>query len=80
MNQDKIKPLYTVDTCGYCCPIPMTSTLKVLARIKPGEIIEVKATDHAYSDDIRIVENMGKLKIIEEIEYDDYMYYVIEKL
>ena len=72
--------LHMVDTCGYCCPIPMISTLKVLARINSGDRIEVKATDHTYSDDIRTVEIMGTLKVIEEVEYDDYMYYVIEKL
>lgn len=73
----KIK--YTVDTYGYCCPVPMISTLKVLSRILPGERIEIKATDHAFDDDIHTVEQLGKLKVVFSEERDDYMYYVIEK-
>ena len=77
-NQYNIK--HTVDTCGYCCPIPMISTLKVLARLLPGECVEVKSTDSAFDDDIKTVENMNKCKILHSEERDEYMYHVLEKI
>lgn len=71
---------HTVDTCGYCCPFPMISTLKVLSRMNVGEQIEVKATDYAFEEDIEKVAGMKKCKVIFKEDRDDYMYYIVEKI
>lgn len=70
---------YEIDTCGTCCPIPMISTLKVLARLSSGERIKIKATDNDYLKDIRTAERAGKCKVIDVGETDDYEYVIIEK-
>lgn len=79
MTEEQYNIKHTVDTCGYCCPIPMISTLKVLARIEMGEQIEVKSTDSAFDEDIKTIARSGKCKIIFREEREDYNYYVIEK-
>jgi TusA-related sulfurtransferase len=71
---------HTVDTCGFCCPIPMISVIKTLSRLDKGTQIEVKATDSAFEEDIRKVSDMGKCKVIFEEDREDYMYYIIEKI
>lgn len=71
---------HTVDTCGYCCPIPMISVLKTLSRLEVGTQIEVKATDSAFEEDIKKVSDMGKCKVIFEEDREDYMYFILEKI
>jgi len=71
---------HTVDTCGFCCPIPMISVLKTLSRLDKGTQIEVKATDSSFSEDIQKVSNMKKCKIIFEEDREDYTYFILEKI
>jgi TusA-related sulfurtransferase len=71
---------HTVDTCGYCCPIPMISVLKTLSRLEIGTQIEVKATDAGFTEDIQKVSDMGKCKVIFEEDREDYTYFILEKI
>jgi TusA-related sulfurtransferase len=71
---------HTVDTCGFCCPIPMISVLKTLSRLDKGTQIEVKATDSAFEEDIKKVSNMGKCKVILKEDREDYSYFILEKI
>lgn len=80
MTEEQYNIKHTVDTCGYCCPIPMISTLKVLSRMNVGDQIEVKATDEAFEVDIQKVAGMGKCKVIFSEERDDYTYFIVEKI
>ncbi len=70
---------HEIDTSGTCCPIPMISTLKVLSRLEPGDMIKVLATDHGFLEDIKALAKCNKCIIIETGETDNYDYAVLSK-
>lgn len=69
LQEDK---MIEIDTCGYCCPVPMISTLKTLSRLQKGDRIKVIADDDGFEKDIEAVARTGKCKIINIEERDDY--------
>ncbi|MEA4812636.1 MAG: sulfurtransferase TusA family protein [Anaerolineaceae bacterium] len=62
------KPNKTIDECGEVCPVPDVDTKRALAKMKPGEILEV-LIDYPLSKE-RIpatVERMGhEVVLVEE--------------
>ncbi|MBM3509313.1 MAG: sulfurtransferase TusA family protein [Alphaproteobacteria bacterium] len=40
-----------LDTTGLACPLPVLKARKALAGLKPGEVLEIEATDPAASRD-----------------------------
>lgn len=48
-----IKVDYTLDAKGLACPMPIVKTKKAFAGLKPGEIIEVQATDQGSISDLK---------------------------
>lgn len=50
-----------VDTKGMKCPMPMLRTKKALAKIEPGEMLTVLATDpHAPKDLKSVLQSNGQ--------------------
>lgn len=37
----KIEPTKTINECGEVCPVPDVDTKRALAKMKPGEVLEV---------------------------------------
>ena len=79
MSKSDFAPRFNVDARGFDCPIPMTSTLKALARIQPGETISVQVTDDGYCNDVRSIERLSKLEVVYEEELDYEYYYIVRK-
>jgi NADPH-dependent 2,4-dienoyl-CoA reductase/sulfur reductase-like enzyme/peroxiredoxin family protein/TusA-related sulfurtransferase/rhodanese-related sulfurtransferase len=44
----------TVDACGLQCPGPIMQTFKMIQSMNHGEILEVKATDPGFREDIKV--------------------------
>ncbi len=39
--QEKARKVHTLDVRGEICPYPLTETKKAMARLEPGEVLEV---------------------------------------
>lgn len=52
MADDPDKAARTIDTSGQCCPVPMIETNRAIKTLKPGEVLEVIATDIGSKMDI----------------------------
>ena len=48
----EIKIDLVVDTQGQACPMPVLNTKRGLARLLPGQVLEVLATDFGSESDI----------------------------
>lgn len=77
--EESLEIKYEVDTCGYCCPIPMVTTMKMLARIHIGECLRIKATDASFANDLKSIEQMGKFVILDSQETDEHGVFIIKK-
>lgn len=56
----EIKVDLVVDTRGQSCPMPVLNTKRGLARLLPGEVMEVMATDSGSESDISaLVQRLG---------------------
>lgn len=57
---DEIKVDLVVDTRGQACPMPVLNTKRGLARLLPGQTMEVLATDFGSESDIgTLVRRLG---------------------
>ncbi|MHB8834225.1 MAG: sulfurtransferase TusA family protein [Candidatus Methylomirabilia bacterium] len=56
----EIKADLVVDTRGQTCPMPVLNTKRGLARLLPGQVMEVLATDFGSESDIgALVQRLG---------------------
>ena len=49
----KLEGDIVVDAKGLSCPMPIVKTKKTITDMKPGEILEVQATDRGSKADIK---------------------------
>ncbi len=49
---DEIRVTETLDTTGLLCPLPVYQAGAVLARLSPGEVLELICTDPGSLEDI----------------------------
>ena len=47
------KPDEVMDCYGLLCPIPVRKTAEAMARLKPGQILQVIATDDWFEPDLQ---------------------------
>ena len=69
-----------IDTCGYCCPVPLLKLVKTLKTVDKGDLVGIKVTDKDFDRDVSRAEEVGKLKVVSKTEGDDYDYFIIEKV
>jgi tRNA 2-thiouridine synthesizing protein A len=53
MSTDAVSPTQTLDVKGKACPIPVVKTAKTMKEMKPGEVLEVLATDPGVEPDMQ---------------------------
>ncbi len=59
-TSDKATSSHVLDACGLSCPGPIKRTFEEVSRISDGEVLEVRATDHGFVQDIKSwCENTG---------------------
>jgi len=50
--KDNITPDETLDCRGSSCPIPILQTIKTLAKMKSGQILEIQSSDPGTKNDL----------------------------
>ena len=70
---------HEVDARNESCPIPVMRTKKALKNMKAGEILHVIATDPASVQDITILMEALKDKLIESNKIDGEYHFYIKK-
>jgi TusA-related sulfurtransferase len=56
----EIKIDLVVDTRGQACPMPVLNTKRGLAKLLPGQVVEILATDFGSESDIGVlVQRLG---------------------
>jgi TusA-related sulfurtransferase len=48
-----LKPDWTIDTSGKCCPLPILEIAKAIRRVDVGGVVLLVATDPAVEEDLR---------------------------
>ncbi len=76
---DDIKADRTVDTCGTCCPTPLLEVTRAVRRMKPGEIVELVATDVGSRMDIPLWCGRTGNELLLQQEHAGVFHYFIRK-
>lgn len=69
----------TIDACGLQCPGPIMKLKKSSDLAQPGQLMEIKATDPAFSADVKAWANITGNRIVEVKESAGVVTAVIEK-
>lgn len=68
-----------LDAVGLKCPLPALKTQAALARLRPGELLEIAATDPMAAIDIPHVAASGGHALIESSRAGGVLRFVIRK-
>ncbi len=72
------KPM-NIDACGLQCPGPILKLKKSSDEAQPGQLMEIKATDPAFSADVKAWANITGNRIVEVKESAGVVTAIIEK-
>ncbi len=53
MSADQATPAQTLDVTGEACPLPVIKTAKAMKELRPGQTLEVLATDPGVEPDMQ---------------------------
>lgn len=68
-----------LDACGLSCPGPIVKTANQVRNLQPGEVVEVRATDPGFANDIKAWCNSTGNRLLETGKRDDHTYAIIKK-
>lgn len=68
-----------LDACGLACPMPLLKTKLALARMEPGQVLEVTASDPGSWRDIPAYLELSGHRLLSAREHDGLYDYRIEK-
>lgn len=74
-----VKKNQKLDVSGHKCPVPVLRLRRVLERIEPGEVVELKATDPMTLIDVPNFCREAGHSVIEVTETENYILYLIKK-
>jgi len=74
-----IKVDLVVDTRGQACPMPVLSTKRGLARLLPGQVVEILASDFGSESDIGALAQRLGHTIVETDRSDGWYRFLIRK-
>lgn len=69
----------TLDLAGLKCPLPAMRTKKALARLNPGDRLEVLCTDPMAAIDIPHLVNTSGDRLVASSCHDNNLVFLIEK-
>ncbi len=69
----------SVDACGLQCPGPILKLKKSADSAQPGQMVEIKATDPAFTSDVKAWTNMTGNRLVEVNEAAGVITALIEK-
>ena len=68
-----------MDVKGLMCPLPIIKIRKILTEMAVGEVVTVLTTDLSSNIDIRHFCNISGHKLVDAIEKDGMMTFIIRK-
>jgi tRNA 2-thiouridine synthesizing protein A len=69
----------SVDAKGQSCPGPLVSLAKALRDARPGELLELLATDPGSRSDVPSWADLSGNELVDESEADGVYRYVVRK-
>lgn len=70
--------IYRLDVSGHKCPIPVLRLRRMMDKMKPKEMIELKATDPMTLIDVPNYCREAGHKMVSITEKGDYILYLLE--
>jgi TusA-related sulfurtransferase len=72
-----VRPAEQLDCRGLLCPLPVLRTRSVLARLAPGQILEVVATDPASPLDMAVFSHRSGHELVrQERRGDEFVFFL----
>lgn len=68
-----------LDACGLNCPLPILRARKTLARMSPGEVLRVVATDPGSVKDFEAFSRQSGDELVESHEQDGTFFFLLRK-
>lgn len=74
------KTPFVLDARGLQCPLPVLRTQKMLRSMKPGDILQVVATDPAAPYDFSDFCRVANMDLLETTQQDNEFIFTIKKM
>ncbi|QOR37792.1 sulfurtransferase TusA family protein [Billgrantia diversa] len=74
-----VQPDDVLDACGLPCPLPLLKAKQALARLKPGQVLEVLATDAGSWRDFETFADNSIHALVEREERGEIYHYWLRK-
>jgi tRNA 2-thiouridine synthesizing protein A len=68
-----------LDCKGLACPMPIVNTARAMKTLRPGELIEVLATDRGALKDFAAWAKATGNRLVEQTEENAVFHFVLEK-
>ncbi len=80
MEEDKTKKIYTIDTIGYFCPIPIIKLSEKIKEVEVGSLVKLLSDDPAVLADVSAWCKANGQKLVgHQVQKEVYILY-IEKI
>lgn len=74
-----VQPDDVLDACGLPCPLPLLKAKQALARLAPGQLLEVVATDAGSWRDFETFAEQSVHELVAREERGEVFHYWIRK-
>lgn len=74
-----VQPDDVLDACGQPCPLPLLKAKQALARLQPGQVLEILATDAGSWRDFETFADNSIHVLIAREERDEVYHYWLRK-
>jgi TusA-related sulfurtransferase len=68
-----------LDCKGLACPLPIVKTAQAMKTLRPGEVIEVLATDKGALKDFAAWSRATGNPLVEQTQHGDVLRFVLQK-
>ncbi|MCE8022991.1 MULTISPECIES: sulfurtransferase TusA family protein [Halomonadaceae] len=74
-----VQPDDVLDACGLPCPLPLLKAKQALARLKPGQVLEIMATDAGSWRDFETFADNSIHELLQREERGEVYHYWLRK-
>ena len=68
-----------LDACGLACPLPLLKAKQALNRLKPGQVLEVRATDAGSVRDFKAYADLSAHELLSTEEVDQVFIHIFRR-
>ena len=69
----------SLDARGLSCPLPLLKAKQALYTLKPGQVLEVKATDAGSVRDFKAYADLSSHELISTVEVDQVYIHLLRR-